>query len=262
MAEAAGQGTTGGRNGHGRVVGDRARSTDVRGSRSTRESTWRDRNDHLACIQIRCLQFPRSETVTCVLGRRRDLSPLPGTVTRAAAAGPRALDFPRAVSFLQRTLYPDGHPRREGFHRMRSRSAAAAAARAEYRRAWTAGLPRRAATRLVLVGAAFAAVTWLLSWRAGILAALRVAAADTVQQWRRHSSATAWRKGARGEVRTARILRRLSRRGYTVLHDRCHSWKPREYRSSRRRRVRGLGRGLESLASPYAYFREARSDLP
>lgn len=104
---------------------------------------------------------------------------------------------------------------------MPHRPDAGASARAQYRRLWARGRPRRVAARIILAAAAFGVATWLLSWRAGLLAAVVVAAADTIRQWRRHSPAAAWRKGARGEQKTARILRRLERRGYTVLHDRA-----------------------------------------
>ncbi|WP_344948251.1 nuclease-related domain-containing protein [Sphaerisporangium flaviroseum] len=45
--------------------------------------------------------------------------------------------------------------------------------------------------------------------------------ADTVQRWRRHEAVRSWRKGAAGERRTARALRRLERAGHLVLHDRA-----------------------------------------
>lgn len=100
-------------------------------------------------------------------------------------------------------------------------SQAGASAHAQYRYLWARGRPRRLTARLLLAGAAFAAATWLLSWRAGIAAAVLVAAADTARKWHHHSAAAAWRKGARGERHTARILRRLEQHGYTVLHDRA-----------------------------------------
>ncbi|WP_181449202.1 nuclease-related domain-containing protein [Nonomuraea aridisoli] len=65
------------------------------------------------------------------------------------------------------------------------------------------------------------AVWWLVGWHAAIVAAAVVAVADLVYRWRRHSSTTAWRKGAAGERATARRLRQLELAGYTVLHDRA-----------------------------------------
>ncbi|GAA2212902.1 hypothetical protein GCM10009850_083640 [Nonomuraea monospora] len=75
--------------------------------------------------------------------------------------------------------------------------------------------------RAALAVAAFAAVTWAWTWQAGLLAAAVAALADTVQRWRVHSAAAAWRKGALGERATARRLRALEPAGYTVLHDRA-----------------------------------------
>ncbi|MFI6920824.1 nuclease-related domain-containing protein [Nonomuraea spiralis] len=63
-------------------------------------------------------------------------------------------------------------------------------------------------------------VTMAWNWHAGRVAALVMAAFDTVRRWRVHSPAAAWRKGAVGERATARRLRSLEAAGYTVLHDR------------------------------------------
>lgn len=98
---------------------------------------------------------------------------------------------------------------------------AGASAQAQYRAAWAEGRTRRLAlqaARALLVGAV---VTWLWGWRAGLVVALLVAGIDAVYRWRTHEAVRTWRKGAAGERRTARMLRPLRRRGYTVLHDRA-----------------------------------------
>ncbi|MEV4174702.1 nuclease-related domain-containing protein [Nonomuraea sp. NPDC049709] len=99
-------------------------------------------------------------------------------------------------------------------------SGAGASALAQYRAQWRAGRPRRLLVRLALSAAAFTVVAWAWSWQAGLAAAAVVALADTLQRWRVHSPAAAWRKGARGERATARRLRSLELAGYAVLHDR------------------------------------------
>ncbi|WP_219466862.1 nuclease-related domain-containing protein [Nonomuraea rhizosphaerae] len=105
---------------------------------------------------------------------------------------------------------------------VRSRTAGAgASAYAQYRARLSAGRVRRWSARALLAIAVLAVVAWLWDWRIGLLAAAVVAVADAVREWRTHSSTTAWRKGARGERATARLLRPLERRGYVVLHDRA-----------------------------------------
>jgi hypothetical protein len=103
-----------------------------------------------------------------------------------------------------------------------------ASAHAQYRRlraaewaAWTRGLPWRLATCLTAsLGA------WLATGLAGLPAGGRAAAALLTAVgvgWRRRfrvsAEARAWRRGAAGERKTARLLRRLERDGYTSLHD-------------------------------------------
>jgi hypothetical protein len=72
---------------------------------------------------------------------------------------------------------------------------------------------------LVLV-AAFA--WWLLgSLQAALGIAVMVGAGVVIFRATRRDDASKWRKGAAGERSTARILRRLERRGYVILHDRA-----------------------------------------
>ena len=98
---------------------------------------------------------------------------------------------------------------------------AGASAYAQYRAALAEGRPRRLLVRTVLTLAAAVAVSWVWGWRVGLAAAVLVAVADTVHRWRTHEAVRTWRKGALGERRTARMLRPLARRGYTILHDRA-----------------------------------------
>jgi Nuclease-related domain len=101
-----------------------------------------------------------------------------------------------------------------------------ASAHAEYRRrrapemaAWTHSLPWRIAAVLVV-----GLTAWLLATQiASHLAALAGVTVAAGLAWRlrfRSSPATvAWRRGAAGERRTARLLGSLERRGWAVLHD-------------------------------------------
>jgi hypothetical protein len=103
---------------------------------------------------------------------------------------------------------------------------AGASAHAHYRRrravewaAWTRSLPWRAAAILAGgLGAALVAVQLLppLAGLAGLLAAAILAWG---LRFRVSVDALAWRRGAVGERRTARLLAPLERHGWAVLHD-------------------------------------------
>jgi hypothetical protein len=84
---------------------------------------------------------------------------------------------------------------------------------------WTRSLPWRVAVLLgVAAGGGF--LSSLLTPRLGlIVAALAVAAAGWGLRFRPSPDAVAWRRGAAGERRTARLLDLLERRGWVVLHD-------------------------------------------
>ncbi len=101
-----------------------------------------------------------------------------------------------------------------------------ASAEATYRRrraaewaAWTRSLPWRAIAVLAAgagVGMLVAQAVPHLAGPAGLLAA---AALAWVLRFRVSQDALAWRRGAAGERRTARLLRHLEQRGWVVLHD-------------------------------------------
>jgi hypothetical protein len=85
--------------------------------------------------------------------------------------------------------------------------------------AWTRALPWRAAAVLAVgVGAGLLAAQ-LASPLAGLAALLTAAALGWALQFRVSPETSAWRRGATGERRTARLLRRLEDRGWVVLHD-------------------------------------------
>jgi Nuclease-related domain len=101
-----------------------------------------------------------------------------------------------------------------------------ASAEAEYRRqratewaAWTRTLPWR-----VAAGLAAGLIAWLLAAQvaerlanvAAVVAATGVAGA---LRFRVSADALAWRRGAAGERRSARLLAPMERRGWAVLHD-------------------------------------------
>jgi hypothetical protein len=101
-----------------------------------------------------------------------------------------------------------------------------ASAKAQYRRrraaewaAWTRSLPWRAAATLAAgagVGVLAARLAPHLAGPAGLLA---VATLGLVLRFRLSADTLAWRRGATGERRTARLLARLERHGWAVLHD-------------------------------------------
>ena len=101
-----------------------------------------------------------------------------------------------------------------------------ASAHAEYQRrratewaAWTHSLPWRTGAVLAVGLAAWLLATQVVSHLAA-LAGVTVAAGLAWRLRFRPSPATlAWRRGAAGERRTARLLAQLERRGWAVLHD-------------------------------------------
>jgi hypothetical protein len=101
-----------------------------------------------------------------------------------------------------------------------------ASAHAEYRRrravdwaAWTRTLPWRVAVTLGMgVGAGL--LGSLLATRLGlILSGFATVAAAWALRFRPSPEARAWRQGAVGERRTARLLGPLERQGWAILHD-------------------------------------------
>ncbi|MGW3369746.1 nuclease-related domain-containing protein [Streptosporangium canum] len=100
-------------------------------------------------------------------------------------------------------------------------SGAGASAWVRYREELAVGRTRRLVVRAILAAASAAAVAVLVDWRAGLVAGLLVALVDAVHRWRTHEAVRTWRRGALGERRTARALRRLERAGHLVLHDRA-----------------------------------------
>jgi Nuclease-related domain len=84
---------------------------------------------------------------------------------------------------------------------------------------WTRSLPWRVAATLG-VGAAGGVLGSLLALRLNlVLGALAAVAAGWGLRFKPSPKATAWRRGAAGERRTARLLAVLERHGWAVLHD-------------------------------------------
>jgi hypothetical protein len=101
-----------------------------------------------------------------------------------------------------------------------------ASAHAEYRRrrateraAWTRGLPWRAAGMLGAGVTAELLAVQLAPHLAGLVAVLAAAGLGWRLRLRSSADTLAWRRGAAGERRTARLLAPLERRGWAVLHD-------------------------------------------
>jgi Nuclease-related domain len=85
--------------------------------------------------------------------------------------------------------------------------------------AWTRGLPWRVAATLG-IGAGGGLLGSLLGPRLGlVLGALAAVAAGWGLRFRPRPDASAWRRGAAGERRTARLLGPLERHGWVVVHD-------------------------------------------
>jgi hypothetical protein len=85
--------------------------------------------------------------------------------------------------------------------------------------AWTRTLPWRVAATLG-IGAGAGLLGSLLALRLGlVLGTLAALAAGWALRFQPSPDAVAWRRGAAGERRTARLLSPLERHGWTVLHD-------------------------------------------
>jgi hypothetical protein len=98
-------------------------------------------------------------------------------------------------------------------------------ARATWRRAraaewaaWTRTLPWRV-TVVLVIGAGGGVLGNQLAPDWDVVAALTGAAASWGLRFRPSAYAVAWRRGAAGERRTARLLGPLERQGWAVLHD-------------------------------------------
>jgi Nuclease-related domain len=91
--------------------------------------------------------------------------------------------------------------------------------RAAERAAWTRTLPWRVAVTLG-IGAAGGVLGRMLAPRLGlVLGGLAAVVAGWRLRFRPSTDAAAWRRGAAGERRTARLLGPLERHGWAVLHD-------------------------------------------
>jgi hypothetical protein len=85
--------------------------------------------------------------------------------------------------------------------------------------AWTRTLPWRV-TVILAIGAGGAVLASLLAPRLGlVLGGLAAMVAAWVLRFQPSPDASAWKRGATGERRTARLLDPLARHGWAVLHD-------------------------------------------
>jgi hypothetical protein len=86
---------------------------------------------------------------------------------------------------------------------------------------WAQGQRRRLQIRGGIAAAVLVIGTVAVAFWFGLLAAALAAGIDALWHWRQRLASSVWRKGQRGERRTARILRlALEWRGYRVLHGR------------------------------------------
>jgi Nuclease-related domain len=91
--------------------------------------------------------------------------------------------------------------------------------RAAERARWTHGLPWRAGAVLAVGVTARLLGAQLAPDLAGLLAVAAAAGVGWRLRFRPSADILAWRRGAAGERRTARLLASLERRGWAVLHD-------------------------------------------
>jgi hypothetical protein len=91
--------------------------------------------------------------------------------------------------------------------------------RAAERASWTRGLAWRAGAVLAVGVAAGLLGAQLAPDLAGLLAVAAAAGLGWRLRFRPSADTRAWRRGATGERRTARLLASLERRGWAVLHD-------------------------------------------
>ena len=101
-----------------------------------------------------------------------------------------------------------------------------ASAQAEYQRrraaeraAWWVTVPWRVAVVLAAGGAAGLLATALVPRLGGLAGVVAAAGLAWLLRFRPSIDTQAWRRGAAGERRTARLLTLLERRGWAVLHD-------------------------------------------
>jgi hypothetical protein len=85
---------------------------------------------------------------------------------------------------------------------------------------WAQGRRRRLQIRAGIAAAALIIGTWAVNLWFGLFAAVVAAGVDALWHWRQRAASSMWRRGQRGERRTALILRTLEWRGYAILHGR------------------------------------------
>jgi hypothetical protein len=91
--------------------------------------------------------------------------------------------------------------------------------RAAERAAWVHTLPWRTLALLVASMASWLVATRVLPRLASLAALVAAAGLGWLLRFRPSADTMAWRRGAAGERRTARLLAPLERRGWAVLHD-------------------------------------------
>jgi hypothetical protein len=90
-----------------------------------------------------------------------------------------------------------------------------------YEELWDRGRRQRLIQRGIIAGACLVLAGKLFSPAWGVILALLAAGGDAGYHWWRRATLSVWRRGQRGEQRTARVLRfSLEWRGHRVLHDR------------------------------------------
>jgi hypothetical protein len=165
------------------------------------DGTWLWCEDEQPGVSIRPLSHRDLQALLGHLDHPdQDQRPLGGE--RPAPGGPVAVRVPASVG------RPGASAHREYRHR-----------RATELAAWTRGMPWRAAAVLATGLLAGLLATQLAPHQAPLAVAVAVAGLAWPLRFRPSPDTKAWRRGARGERRTARLLTPLERRGWAVLHD-------------------------------------------
>ena len=164
------------------------------------DPSWPSCDDDQPGVSIRPLRYAELRALLAHLAHEQDE---PGTPRPAAAARPVVAVRVRATV---------GRP--------------GASAEAEYRRrraaewaTWVGTLPWRAAAALAAGVSSWLLAAQVVPRRGGLAGIAVTAGLAWMLRFRPSADALAWRRGAAGERRTARLLAGLERHGWAVLHD-------------------------------------------
>ena len=166
---------------------------------SDQDSSWPSCEDEQPGVSIRPLS-------------QADLSALLGHLDHDQDPGDTLNSKSQAPVLAMRVRASVGRPGASAHAQYRSRRAAELAA-------WTHSLPWRIVAVLAVGLAAWLLATQVASHLSAVAGAIVAAGLAWRLRFRVTPDTMAWRRGAAGERRTARLLGPLERRGWAVLHD-------------------------------------------